>query len=482
MPDMVRTRFAPSPTGFLHLGGLRTALYNLLFAKHFDGRMILRIEDTDQSRFVEGATENLIDTLHAVGIDYDEGPDIEGPNGPYVQSQRIKLYQNYAKELIETNHAYYCFCSQERLAKIRQLQEKEKKQPKYDGYCRDLNSIEVKKRLDQHLPYVVRLKMPQSGQTVFIDQIRGEINFQNELIDDQILIKSDGFSTYHLANVIDDHFMGITHIIRGEEWLQSVPKHIVLYKAFGWDIPKMAHLPLLLNPDRSKLSKSQGDVAVEDFLKTGYLPQSLINFIALLGWNPGDNREIFSLNELITEFSLEKVSKSGAIFDIQKLNWLNGHYIRQMEEKERVDYLSNYLEKSGYDTRDYEKNRKIINSLYKKISYGDEIASQAAIFYKNHITIKDEQAQNILNHSTSKKVLKTFLKKIAQLNELDVQSFQNIMKEVQTETGIKKQELWMPIRIALTGVTHGPDLPVIIELFGIQKIQNFVIQTLSQIN
>jgi glutamyl-tRNA synthetase len=275
MSENVRTRFAPSPTGYLHVGGLRTALYNLLFARHHHGQMILRIEDTDRTRYMEGASENLIKILHAMGIDYQEGPDIGGDDSPYVQSQRLALYREHARQLIEQGDAYYCFCTAERLEEMRRQQEAKKQQPKYDGTCRQLSKQDIEQKLASGISHVIRLKMPGEGVTRFKDIIRGEISVQNELTDDQILVKSDNYPTYHLANVVDDHHMRITHVIRGEEWLLSVPKHIRLYQAFGWDIPQMAHLPLLLNPDRTKLSKRQGDVAVEDFLEKGYIPAGM---------------------------------------------------------------------------------------------------------------------------------------------------------------------------------------------------------------
>ncbi len=482
MDRPVRVRFAPSPTGFLHVGGLRTALYNFLFARHHRGKFVLRIEDTDRSRYVEGATENLIRTLKIMGLQYDEGPDVGGEYGPYLQSQRLELYRQHAQQLVESGHAYYCFCTPAELEAMRKRQEAAKQPIMYDGTCRRLTAEEVQKRLKQGKPYVVRLKMPREGETRFSDLIRGDVAFQNELIDDQILLKSDGYPTYHLANVIDDHYMEISHVIRGEEWLPSVPKHLQLYKAFGWEPPQMAHLPLLLNPDRSKLSKRQGDVAVEDFLEKGYLPEALINFVALLGWNPGTDQEIFSLQELIEKFSLERVNKSGAVFDLNKLNWMNGHYIRELPEEKRVAFLTPFLKKAGYDVSDPEKTRKVIAAIYKRIERGIDVKEQAAIFYQDHLEIREPEAREILQKESARTVLRTFLQKIAPLHELDVQTFSQVMKEVQRETGFKKQDLWMPIRVALTGVTHGPDLPLVIEILGKAKIESFVRQVLSAEN
>jgi nondiscriminating glutamyl-tRNA synthetase len=313
---MIRTRFAPSPTGFVHIGSLKMALVDYLIAKQNNGKFILRIEDTDQERFVEGAMESLLRTLNWAGIKPDEGVEFDsnnkivqvGDKGPYIQSERLDIYKKYVEELINNGHAYYCFCSKERLDEVRKVQELNKQPTGYDGHCRNLSLTEAKKRIEAGESAVVRMKMPHEGITKFTDLIRGVVEFQNSLIDDQVLLKSDGFPTYHLAVVVDDHLMEISHVIRGEEWLSSTPKHLVLYEMFGWQPPKFAHLPLLLNPDRSKLSKRQGDVSVEDYKNKGYLPEAMINFIAFLGWNPGGEKEIYSLDELIKEFSLDKVN------------------------------------------------------------------------------------------------------------------------------------------------------------------------------
>lgn len=478
MINQVRTRFAPSPTGFLHVGGLRTALYNYLFAQHHDGKMVLRIEDTDRTRFVEGAIQNLIATLKSMNIHYQEGPDKRGPFEPYQQSERLSIYKQHAQILIEHGDAYYCFCTPERLENIRRKQETNKQQPKYDGICRQLSSSAVEKKLDKGLSFVIRLKMPQEGEKTFHDLIRGNVSIQNALSDDQILIKSDGFPTYHLANVVDDHQMQISHVIRGEEWLLSVPKHLRLYEAFGWDPPKMAHLPLLLNPDRSKLSKRQGDVAVEEFLNKGYLPEALNNFVVLLGWNPGTDQEIFSMKELIQQFSLQRVNKSGAIFDLQKLNWMNSHYIRELSPEKRNDFLIPFLKKAGYDISDPQKTVKIIEAIHKRISFGDEVEQQATIFFGDNLEVLETEAKEILRKPISKDVLKSFLNEIKTAADIDIEVFKNIMKTVQQQTGVKKDDLWMPIRVALTGVTHGPELPMVIEIFGKKKIQKYVHQAL----
>jgi glutamyl-tRNA synthetase len=330
---MVKTRFAPSPTGFVHVGSLRTALYCYLFARKMKGKIILRIEDTDQKREVEGAEENLIKVMSWAGIEFDEGPHVGGDQEPYQQSKRTEKYQFYAKQLIDAGKAYRCFCTEDRLEALRQKQEASKLPPGYDGHCRSLTEPEIQKNLSDGLSYVVRLKVPKDELIIFEDTVRGKVKFASHTIDDQVLLKSDHFPTYHLANVVDDHLMGITHVIRGEEWLPSTPKHVLLYQAFDWQPPQFAHLPLILNADRSKLSKRQGDVAVEDYIAKGYEPAELINFIAFLGWNPGGTREIYSLAELIDAFDISKVQKAGAIFNLEKLQWYRGVW-RQRRLKE----------------------------------------------------------------------------------------------------------------------------------------------------
>jgi glutamyl-tRNA synthetase len=329
---MVRTRFAPSPTGFVHIGSLRTALYNFLFARGNGGKFILRIEDTDRTRLVEGSMENLIKIMKWAGLTFDEGPDIGGKYGPYIQSERTEIYREHEQILVNGGNAYPCFCTTERLEEMRKRQTELKMAPMYDRTCLKLSKDEVEAKMKAGIPHVIRQKIPHGRKLKFKDLVRGHVSFDTETIDDQVLMKSDNFPTYHLANVVDDHMMEITHVIRGEEWLPSTPKHLLLYEAFGWTAPEFAHIPLLLNKDKSKLSKRQGDVSVEDFIKKGIIPETLINFVALLGWHPGkgDETEIFTLTDLIEKFSLEKVHKSGAIFDPDKLSWFNFQWQKKM--------------------------------------------------------------------------------------------------------------------------------------------------------
>ena len=347
--ENIRVRFAPSPTGYLHVGGLRTALYNYLFARKNNGKFILRIEDTDRNRFVEGAVENLIEALKWCGLEFDEGPNSGGQFGPYMQSQRLDIYQKYVHKLIANGHAYYCFCPPQRLEALKEEQQKQKlPQAKYDKHCLSLSKSEIEKKMADNTQFVVRLNVESNHRIIFDDIVRERVEFDSNNVDDQVLIKSDGYPTYHLANVVDDHLMQISHVIRGEEWLSSTPKHVLLYDAFQWRRPIFAHLPLLLNPDRSKLSKRQGDVAVEDYRSKGFLKDALVNFVALLGWNAGDDQEFYLLNELIEKFSLERVNKSGAVFDIEKLSWLNAEHLRRKTDAELLFFLKEEILNSQF--------------------------------------------------------------------------------------------------------------------------------------
>jgi len=474
----IRVRFAPSPTGFVHVGSLRTALYNYLFAKNHKGTFVLRIEDTDQARFTEGAVENLLETLQWSGLDYDEGPGKETEFGPYYQSQRTELYKKNAEELIEQRNAYPCFCTADRLEHMRQDQIKQKITPRYDGHCRKIlpNEAEKRRKNEEH---VVRLKIPVEGVTTVQDLIRGEVEFQNEMIDDQVLLKSDGFPTYHLANVVDDHYMKISHVIRGEEWLISTPKHILLYSYLGWEPPEFAHLPLLLNQDRSKLSKRQGDVAVEDYLKNGYLPEALVNFVALLGWNRGDDQEIFSLNELISDFTLDRVSKSGAVFNQEKLKWMNGLYIRELSEEAYLVHAREAMKRLDIDLGSEKKNDQIALAVRNTLETFGDIKEKARLFINDGDLVYGENALSWIKKETSKEVFKSLLSEMAAESEITLDGFKQIMGRVQADTGVKGKDLWMPVRVALTGLTAGPELPVVIEVFGKEKILKYLDQAIK---
>ncbi|MBU2510561.1 glutamate--tRNA ligase [bacterium] len=474
-----RVRFAPSPTGFLHVGGLRTALFNYLFACGTNGKTILRIEDTDQNRKVEGAVENLIESLEWAKIAFDEGPHVGGDYGPYIQSERLDIYKKYANQLLEQNDAYHCFCTEEDLTRMREEQMANKQDARYDGRCRHLSREVVKQKLEAGIPSVIRMKIDHSLEEIVVkDEVRGDVAFKTSQIDDQVLMKSDGYPTYHLANVVDDHLMKITHVIRGEEWLPSTPKHVQLYHYFGWEIPRFAHLPLLLNADRSKLSKRQGDVATEDYRNKGFLPEALINFVALLGWNTSDDQEIFSLDELKEKFSLDRVGKAGAVFDIEKLKWMNQQYIKQIPIEELAKLVQPYLPQQALDIEP-DRLTRIIQVVRDYITTLPDINSKLDLFFNDNPTIEDEDLLAKVKEEPSQQVYKCFIEKVGELDELSSENFGQVMKAVQKETGVKGKNLWIPMRIAITLMEHGPDLSSVVDIFGKEKCLQMVRRVLG---
>lgn len=474
---MVKTRFAPSPTGFLHVGGLRTALYNYLFARQQGGRFVLRIEDTDQRRKVPGAVENLIQTLCWAGIVPDEGPEVGGPDGPYIQSQRLTIYRQYAHQLVAAGHAYYCFCTPARLEELKAWQVAHHQQPRYDQHCRHLTPDEVESRLNAGLPAVVRMKIPTQGVVTVNDLIRGTIAFPCDQLDDQVLLKSDGYPTYHLANVVDDHLMHITHVIRGEEWLPSTPKHCLLYDYLGWDKPQFAHLSLLLNPDKSKLSKRQGDVAVEDYRRQGYLPEALINYLALLGWNPGDEREIFSLDDLIREFSLERVGKSGAIFNLEKLRWMNGYYIRHTDEQRLLQLAASFFPATAGISE--QKIALLISTFKDSISYLGELPAKCQFALAAHLDYQQPEVTEWLWRDEAATILRQIQEELRDRTSIDGKQLVELMNRVAKNIGIKGKPLWMTLRCALTAQTHGPELHQIITILDLPQIRQRISDALQ---
>lgn len=464
-----RVRFAPSPTGYLHVGGLRTALYNYLFARRHGGTVILRIEDTDRGRYVEGAAESLAATLAWAGLRFDEGPGIGGALGPYVQSERSATYAAHAERLLAEDKAYRCFCTPDELEASRLRQAADQREHAYDGRCRRLDDAEIRRRMAEGLPYTVRLKVPRVGQLVLRDLIRGDVTVQFDAIDDQVLLKSDGFPTYHLANVVDDHLMGITHVIRGEEWLPSTPKHVLLYEFFGWEAPEFAHLPLLLNADRSKLSKRQGDVAVEDYRAKGFLPEALVNFVALLGWNPGDDRELFSLDELTQAFSLDRVSKAGAVFDIEKLRWFNAQYLRALPPEQLAALCAPWLREAGIDPGDTTRAAQVTTTFAGYLTVPADIAPLLRFLSIDTIQLETEEERQAVATPEAQRVLAGFAARAAEQDPWEREAIKAMIKSVQTDSGIKGKALFLPLRLALSGAEHGPDLGIIAELLGRER-------------
>jgi glutamyl-tRNA synthetase len=460
----IRVRFAPSPTGYLHIGGLRTALYDFLFARSLNGKCILRIEDTDQSREVEGAAKNLIDTLHQLGIDFDEGPGIGGEFKPYTQSERLPLYKKHAEQLLETGNAYRCFCSPETLSSMREEQQAQGQFVKYDRRCLSLSKAEIAKKLAAGERHVIRLKMPDNRLFCFDDIIRDRVEMESAQSDDQVLIKSDGFPTYHLAAVVDDHYMQISHVIRGEEWLSSTPKHLWLYECLGWEAPIWVHLPLILSTDRSKLSKRMNDVSVESYLTKGYLKEALLNFVALLGWHTSEDREIYSLAEMCSVFSLERVNKSGAIFDLTKLDWMNGHYMRNLPLEVIAARCEPYFLNSGMDISDKRKFLKCIEVARERCTLLPELVEYSRMFYFSAgLSAEDKET---LAHPDSQQVLSWFATELPKAMPLNTDKIHELTKLCTTATGIKGKNLYTPLRLALINQAHGPDLPNTFAILG----------------
>lgn len=450
--EKVRTRFAPSPTGFMHLGGLRTALYAYLYAKSNGGDFILRIEDTDQQRYVEGAVELIYSSLKGSGLIYDEGPDVGGNYGPYVQSERKEIYHKYAKKLIELGGAYYCFCSKERLESLTD----ENGNRKYDKHCLNLSKEEVERRLAAGEPYVIRQNIPPEGVSEYEDMIYGTIRVDYADLEDNILIKSDGMPTYNFANVIDDHLMGITHVIRGTEYLSSTPKYNLMYDAFGWERPKYIHLPTIMKDATRKLSKRYGDANFDDFVKKGYLKEAIINYVALLGWTPKDNIEKMTLPEMVKLFSLDGISKSPSIFDEMKLRWLNGEYIRELSEDDFYAHALPYLEKSAvYGKFDLKKIAKLLHGRVEFLGEIPEKIDWIVSLPEYDLALFDNK-----KNKTDREVAKTLLPEIkAWLEEIDDFSNDNLftaLSEKAKEKGVKSGSVFWIMRIAITGMAVTP--------------------------
>lgn len=486
---MIRTRLAPSPTGFLHVGGLRTALYCYLHAKKNGGTFFLRIEDTDQGRFVEGAIENLVKSLHTCGIHPDEGVLFEdgkviqkGEYGPYIQSERLELYQKHAQELVEKGHAYYCFCTSDRLEAMRKEQIELKRPPMYDRLCLSLSPEEIETKKKEGLSCVIRQKIPRDRTVQFEDIVRGKVRFEGATLDDQVLLKSDGFATYHLAHVVDDHYMKTQPVIRGEEWLPSLPKHLLLFEAFGWEVPQYAHLPLLLNANKTKLSKRDGDVAVEDYLKKGYLPEALINFVVFLGWNPGTEQEIFSFEELIQAFSLDRVHKGGAVFDVKKLDWINGEYIRKMIKEdidgfyERVKpfieaeiqnpdaaLIKKILQDPDFEGR-FKKLSEIPEGLAPLFSELTDYPLELIALAKFNIT--PDVLKQVMEKAIEKVEAMEWEKGDASKTQLLSDAFVSIVSDLELKNG---QVLW-PVRVALSGLEKSPNFATLAIYLGKEEV------------
>ena len=467
----VRTRFAPSPTGFMHIGNLRSALYEYLVAKSQNGKFILRIEDTDQKREVEGAVQVIYDTLKVCNMHIDEGPQEGGNFGPYTQSERVDLYKKYAQELVDKGEAYYCFCTEERLEKLREEADIRKVAFMYDGHCLKLSKEEIEEKLKNGEPYVIRQKMPKEGSTSYEDLVYGKITVENKLLEDQILLKSDGYPTYNFANVIDDHLMEITHVVRGNEYLSSTPKYLLLYKAFGWESPEYIHLPHIIKEGGKKISKRDGDSTFMDLYNLGYLPEAIINYLALLGWSPADNQEIFSMDELIEKFDVKRINNSPAVYDIRKLDWINAHYIKELSKEDFKKLVLPFLEKE-YDlsTKSTEWLDELLSIYQNHISNGSEIVEEVKLFFNNEYN-PNEEAQEFMKQDGIDKTIDAFREEINNITEWTIDNISNAINNTKEKSGNKGKMLFMPIRIKTSGQMHGPELANTIYLLGEELVK-----------
>lgn len=452
----VRTRYAPSPTGYIHIGNLRSALYEYLIARVHGGKFVLRIEDTDQERLVDGAVDVIYRTLKICGMRHDEGPDIGGPYAPYVQSERKNTYLPYAKQLVQTGHAYYCFCTKERLDALRAECEAQGRTFQYDRHCLSLSQEEIDARIQAGEPYVIRQKMPKEGTTTFHDLVYGDITVENTELEDQILIKSDGFPTYNFANVVDDHLMAITHVVRGSEYLSSAPKYNLLYQAFGWEVPTYVHLPLIVKPDGSKISKRKGDATFEDLLHDGYLVEAIVNYLALLGWSPETNQEIFSLSELEKVFSIDRISKSPSVFDMVKLRWFNAEYIRAMTPEAFHDLALPWIRKGIQAdlptqpiARMLQPRTEVLSEIPEKLAFLNTLED-----YDLEIYVHKKMKTTLENSLESLLAAVPVLENVQDWTE---ESLHSALMNLITELGIKNGQMLWPIRTAVSGwaVTPG---------------------------
>ncbi len=456
MEKEVRTRFAPSPTGYMHIGNLRTALYTYLLTRSKGGKFILRIEDTDQERLVEGATDVIYRTMKDTGLIHDEGPDVGGNYGPYIQSERRNIYKEYAEKLVELGHAYYCFCSKERLDDLREKQEAAKVPTKYDGLCSRLTKEEVQAKLDAGEPYVIRQKMPKYGKTTFKDEVFGEISVENAILDDNVLLKADGLPTYNFANVIDDHLMNITHIIRGSEYLSSTPKYNLLYEAFGWDIPTYIHVSPVMRDAQKKLSKRDGDASYEDFIKKGYLKEAIVNYIALLGWSPGGDREKYTIDELIEIFDVKGISKSPAIFDENKLAWLNGEYIRELSPEDfhekALPWYKGVIENPSIDLKEVsallQKRCEKLSDIPEQVDFFDNLPEYDIEMY-THKKMKTNPENSLVS-------LENILPVVEGIEDWTFDNLHDELMELIAKMEVKNGIVLWPLRVAVSGKAFTP--------------------------
>ena len=470
MAAPVRVRYAPSPTGEPHVGNLRTALFNWLFARRHGGKFVLRVEDTDRERYVEGAIEAILDSLRWLGLDWDEGPEMGGPYGPYRQSERLADYGRAAQELTDGGYAYHCYCSRERLEEVRREQHRQKAPSGYDRHCRNLTPEAHREYRAQGIVPVVRFKMPVSGQTSVDDVIHGHVTWQNEGLDDFILLKSDGYPTYHLANVVDDHLMQISHVLRAEEWLPSAPRHLQLYRALGYDPPRFAHLPMILGPDRAKLSKRHGAASILEYRDRGFLPEAMVNFMALLGWSLDDKTDVMSRAVVTEHFALERIGKAGAIFDGDKLLWMNGVYIRQLTPRELAERLLPFLERdlAGKDGAvEMEHLLRIVPLVQERLKTLADAAEQTGYFFHEDVTYDPGTLiQKGMDTDNAVGALRRARGILGVLEGFSAHSLEEVLRSAGADLGLSARQFLGTLRVAVTGRTATPPLFETMEVLG----------------
>ncbi|WP_100404168.1 glutamate--tRNA ligase [Bacillus sp. FJAT-42315] len=478
MANDIRVRYAPSPTGHLHIGNARTALFNYLYARNKGGKFIIRIEDTDQKRNIEGGEESQLTYLRWLGIDWDEGVDVGGEYGPYRQSERNDIYKKYYDQLLEEGKAYKCYCTSEELEAEREAQQAAgKDMPGYSGKCRHLTAEEQAKLEAEGRTPSIRIKVPKGEILSFNDMVKGEVSFESDGISDYVIVKQDGTPTYNFAVAIDDHLMEMSHVLRGDDHISNTPKQLVIYQALGWEPPAFGHMTLIVNESRKKLSKRDESIIqfIEQYKELGYLPEALFNFITLLGWSPQGEEEIFSKEEFIDIFTADRLSKSPALFDQQKLQWMNNQYMKKADVEKVVELALPHLIKAGRidenpSADQLEWTKQLIALFQEKMSYGAEIVELSELFFKKELTF-EEEAKEVLQEEQVREVMTSFLAKVDELEAFEAEEIKKAMKAVQKETGHKGKKLFMPIRAAVTGQTHGPDLPKAIELIGKETVK-----------
>ncbi len=481
----VRVRFAPSPTGPFHIGGARSALFNWLLARKTGGKLILRIEDTDRERSTPESEENIKAALKWLGMDWDEGVDVGGENGPYHQMERLDIYKKYTDKLLAEGKAYYCYCTDEELEEERQSLIKEGKMPRYMGKCRNLTPEQIAQYEAEGRKPTVRFRVPADQQILVRDLVRGDVVFDSNNIGDFVIVKSDGIPTYNYAVVIDDALMHITHVIRAEEHLSNTPRQCLVYDALGFEKPTFGHISLILGKDHTKMSKRHGATSVDQYRQLGYLPEAINNFLALLGWAPNSEQEIFSMEELIHEFSMERVAKNPAVFDIDKLNWINQHYMRQLDAEAYFQVAKPHMIAAGYMTGEEEGEKlawlhEVVATSQDHVSFAAQIPANVEMYFNDEFDFENEEAEAVLKGETVPTVINMLLEELPQVEALDAAAVKALFKKIQKTTKLKGKDVFMPIRVALTGNQHGPELAAMIPLLGVERSSNRIKASLAK--